>query len=437
MSFRSPARPATIAAAPADIEAVRRLAMIPLAAFALLAQLDALANRVSAALPIGTTELLIAAIVGCTLLILLHPASATTQHARGHDGARLMALLFAWAVFAWTLSTHRSEGIDYLTGLATAIVPALCLLVIADTPVRLQLLLWAMIAAGLVSAAIVIVETRTGMRILSTSLAATTADFEGVARSAGGSDENPTTAAQMLLVSVGLAFGLLFAGVRRGWPVLALLAAIGSVALAMASARSAILGLAAVLGLLMLSLRHDRRFPLLVLGAIVAMLAAIPFLPPTLVERFAAIGDFSQDQTLFRRLTYLRIGTDLVQQSPIWGVGPGNFPFFYLDDAYRWLPGRVAVPRELHNSYLDSAAEYGLVGLAIFGALVTHALLQARRAAHAGDPLLRQAGLAAGLALAGLLVACFFMPHKDLRYLWLMLAIAIQCGRLRAREETP
>ena len=40
------------------------------------------------------------------------------------------------------------------------------------------------------------------------------------------------------------------------------------------------------------------------------------------------------------------------------------------------------------------------------------------------------------VALVALLVACFFMPHKDLRYLWLILAMAIQCGRLRAAELT-
>lgn len=415
-----------------DAAAARVLAVACLCGFALFAQLDAISNNLSAPFPITLLSVLIAGIPAATALFLLAPA-AERPRAIGTDAARLILLLMAWVVVCWTLSDHRSEGVTYLIKLSTAVGPALCLLVVADRAWHLRAIVWAMIVAGVVAAATVLIEQKTGTRIFSTALAAVTADFDGVARSAGASDQNPTTAAQMLMTSAALALGLLFSGERHGRLLLVGAVAIGAVALALMSARSAILGFGAGAGIVLLSLRHHRAFPLMLVGAALVGAVGLWFAPATLWERFAAIGDFGKDQTLVRRVSYLRIGADLIAQSPIWGVGPGNFPLHYLADDYRWMPGREPFPRELHNTYLDTAAEYGIVGFAIFATLLTHCLLALRRALAGSDDIARIA-LAVLIALVALLVGCFFMPHKDFRYLWLVLALAIQCGRLRAAQ---
>lgn len=432
MSSPSIAEPPAAPARPADEVLVRGAAFAVLVAYAVFTQLDAVANRLSAPLPFSVTQLTLVSLFGTTFLLFLLPDPRF--RGRGMLGVRVILAMLCWAVFSWTLSRHIGEGREYVIRLATNVLAGLCVLAIVTTAGRMRLLLWAIVGAGAVSAAIVLVEGRTGTRLVSTSLAATTAGFEGVARSAGGSDQNPTTAAQMLLVSVLAAIGLLLGGERRGWPILLGVAGIGVLALVETSARSAILGLAAGTGLALLRFRRERFFPLLVLAGIVAALGAIPFLPPTLVERFTAIGNFAQDPTLFRRVTYLRIGFDLLSQSPLWGVGPGNFPLYYAGAAYRWMPGREPVPRELHNTFLDAAAEYGVVGFVLFAASLALALHGAWRAAGSPNGLLARCGFAAGIMLAGLMLACFFMPHKDLRYLWLVAAMALQCGRLRAEE---
>lgn len=424
-----------VRARPADSDTLRALALVPLIGFAVFSQLDAVANRLSDGFPVSLTEIALGGTIAAAGLVLAWPAPGRSQAAAGSLVPRLMLALFSWALFSWTLSAHHREGLDYLVKLATAVGPALCLFVIADRPWHLRALLWAIVAAGAVSAAIVLVESRTGTRLVSRALAAVTADFEGVARSAGGSDQNPTTAAQMLLVSTLVAAGWLAAGARRLRLLLAAAAVLGIVALVMMSARSALLGLIAGLALIALFFRRHRAFPLVVAAGLVAGLAAIPFLPPTLIDRFTAIGHFAQDPTLFRRVTYLRIGADLIAGSPLWGVGPGNFPLYYVTDAYRYLPGRELFPRELHNSYLDTATEYGLVGFALFAALLVACARAVRAGMAADDAGLARMSRAVAVALAGLLVACFFMPHKDLRYLWLMLALAAQCGRLRACRE--
>lgn len=413
-------------------ETVRLIAVGVLCAFALFAQLDAVANTLSGGSPLSIMALLVAGVPATAFLLLL-TGGLDTARARGTAGARLIVVLMLWAVVCWTLSEHRTEGYDYLVKLSTAVLPALCLLLVADRPGHLHAIVWAMIVAGAFASVVVILEQRTGTRIFSTASAAVTADFEGVARSAGASDQNPTTAAQMLMTGTALALGLLFSGERRFRLVLAGAVLLGAVALALMSARSAILGFGAGAGIVLLSLRKHPAFPLILVGAAIVGAIGLMLAPATLWERFAAIGDFGKDQTLFRRITYLRIGADLIGQSPIWGVGPGNFPRYFIDNAYRWMPGRIPIPRELHNTYLDTMTEYGVVGFAIFATLLTHCLLQMRRAIS-GSPELARVAFAVLVAFVALLIACFFMPHKDLRYLWLVIALAVQCGRIRAAQ---
>lgn len=427
MSSLSAAEPRSIAL---PAETVRLIGVALLCGFAAFTQLDAVSNRLAVG-PLSPLALVIAGVPASAFLLML--SGGLRSRARGADGARLIAVLTLWMVVCWTLSEHRTEGYDYLVKFSTAVLPALCLMLIADRPGHLRAIVWSMIGAGAFASVIVILEARSGTRIFSTALAAVTADFEGVARSAGASDQNPTTAAQMLMTSVALALGLLFSGEKRFRLVLAGVVLVGAAALALMSARSAILGFGAGAGIVLLSLRRHRAFPLILVATGVAGTVGLMFAPPTLWERFAAIGDFGKDQTLFRRISYLRIGADLISQSPIWGVGPGNFPLYYITDPYRWMPGRIPFPRELHNTYLDVMTELGIVGFAIFATLLTHCFLQLRRAL-AGSPDLARVCLAVAVALVALLVGCFFMPHKDMRYLWLMIALAIQCGRIRAGE---
>ncbi|MES2054391.1 MAG: O-antigen ligase family protein [Pseudomonadota bacterium] len=425
----------TIPTSAVNTAPIRIAALFMLCLFGFFGQLDAVANRLSGGSPVSLLEIIIGGLGAAVLLAVAIGREAPAQ-AIGSVGIRLVLLVPLWGVVCWTLSAHQSEGLKYLGHFSTAVLPACTVFLIVDKPWKIHAVLWAMIAAAGVSAAIVIIEAKTGTRLVATALAAVSADFDGVARSSGGSDQNPTTAAQMLMVGVVLAMGLLFAGEKRGRIMFAGVLLVGSAALALMSARSAIMGLGVGGGLVLLGFRSRSYFPAIVAGAVIIGAAAILFAPPTLIERFAAIGDFGKDQTLYRRITYIRIGADLIGGSPIWGVGPGNFPLHYIEDAYRYMPGRELYPRELHNTYVDVATEYGLVGFAIFAALIVTALKAARRGFEKGaSALLATASYAVAITLAALLVACFFMPHKDLRYLWLLFALAIQCGRLRAGEE--
>jgi O-antigen ligase len=396
------------------------------------AQLDAVGNQLSAGLPASLYTMLYGLTVGLALLSL-YDLQGTCLAGVPAFGARLTAMLLLWSLVCWTLSEHRTVGWDYLVDMAAAVGLLFLVTALVDSEARLRAAIWTVILAGLVSALIVYGDYLTGERLVSTAPAAVTAQFEDFARSAGGSDQNPTTAAQMLMVSAGLLLGLVVRHGRYRIPAAALLL-VCLVALGIMSARSAVLGIAMMVALILYSLR-SRRGSALAAAAVLGLIAAAVLLaPPVLVERFAVLGDWSGDPTLFRRLSYLRAGADLFAGSPIWGVGPGNFPLYYSGAEYRYLPGRDPVPRELHNTFADVGVELGLVGFLLFIVLVVVALRSARRASLHEDRL-GWTGFATWIALAGLLVACLFMPHKDMRYLWIMLGLALQCGRLAARRE--
>jgi O-antigen ligase len=397
------------------------------------AQLDAVGNRVSEALPMSLYG------AAYALAIVLAAAAwigdrGTRLAGIGAPGTRLALAFLLWAAVAWTLSEHRDEGWDYLIRLMKGAGLLFLVALLVDTSARLRAGIWTMILSGLVSALIVYGDVATGSRLVSTADAAVTAEFGGVARSAGGSDENPTTAAHMLLVSVALAIGL-FAAVGKVKVGAALVMALCVGALALMAARSALVGLAVAILLLLWTLRRERIFPLLLVG-LVGLVAAAVLLAPGTLDRIYALSNWAQDPTLFRRATYLKVGLDLLQQSPIWGVGPGNYPFYFVGDEYRFLPGRAPVLRELHNTYLDVAVEVGLVGLLLFLALARQALIDVAKASVPVE--IAPFGKALLFALAALLVASFFMPNKDMRYLWLLLGLALQYGRLaRAGRATP
>lgn len=417
------------ASAPAS-DLLRNFSFAALLGVVVFTQLDAVGNRLTDGWPISAYALCYAA----TCAAALAWVAAERRPPPGPvlaGGGRWTAMLLLWAAVAWALSADREAGLDYLAGLLIAAGPAFLILRLADTPPRLVRLVAVIVVSGIVSALIVHYDMFTGDRLVSRAPAAVTAQFDGVARSAGGSDENPTTAAQMIMVSAALMAGMIATAMRRRLLVPGCAVAIA--ALAVMGARSAILGLLVIALIGLWRRRRSRGAALYAVGLVVVAAAALLLLPQ-LAGRILALFDWAQDPTLFRRVTYLRIGFDGLAGSPVWGVGPGNFPVLYADDAYRFLPGRETTPRELHNTYLDVAVELGLIGFALFAAVIASAVASIRAGMASLDPQLHCASIAVGLAIAALLTASLFMPNKDMKMLWILFGLAFQCGRLRRAE---
>jgi O-antigen ligase len=128
----------------------------------------------------------------------------------------------------------------------------------------------------------------------------------------------------------------------------------------------------------------------------------------------AAVGGAASpgaaDSARGSRADYWRVAVDSFAEQPLSGVGSGSF-------AVEWARERAIDEsvRDAHSLYLETAAELGLLGLALLGAFLVSVAVAARRA-HRADP-----SLAAGLAGALVVVAV----HAGVDWDWEVPAVAL------------
>jgi O-antigen ligase len=143
-----------------------------------------------------------------------------------------------------------------------------------------------------------------------------------------------------------------------------------------------------------------------------------------------------------------KVGWRMVEDQPLRGVGAGNFPIASIH--YLLEPGAllrddfiVDNPKVAHNTYLNVLAELGVVGLALFLAVIAFSLWCAARAlgaaSLAGDRQLDVLARAMIVVLVGLLAADFFGSRQYSKQLWLLLSLcpallAISRAELAARR---
>lgn len=143
------------------------------------------------------------------------------------------------------------------------------------------------------------------------------------------------------------------------------------------------------------------------------------------------------------RIDLWTIGWRMVEERPLVGVGAGNFE----TDSPRYLvrPGAIVrddfvldTPKQTHNIYLQVLSELGVVGLALFLAVIAFSLSCAVRAARTaranGDRLLEPLAWGVLLAAVGLLATDFFQSEQFSKQLWLLLALGPAMLALARRD---
>ena len=155
------------------------------------------------------------------------------------------------------------------------------------------------------------------------------------------------------------------------------------------------------------------------------------FAPPSAVEHLQST---TQGDARFAegRYTIWQIAWRMAEDNPVLGVGGGNFSEASL--GYLLEPG--AAPRSdliinrsiiVHNTYLETLVEYGVIGVGLFLALIAFclsALVKAVRAfKRSGDREMELLSRALIAALAGILVADIFISEQFSKALWLLLAM--------------
>jgi O-antigen ligase len=135
------------------------------------------------------------------------------------------------------------------------------------------------------------------------------------------------------------------------------------------------------------------------------------------------------------------------REHPVTGLGYGAFDSqsnFLLERTpgvdfrvYRERPtGQV-----VHSAYLSSLTELGVVGLALFAALLvaTFATLRrvARRAEAMGDQLLATVARALTLSLIAFMLVSIFLSSETDRALWILMGLALALARIGDAQSAP
>jgi putative inorganic carbon (HCO3(-)) transporter len=194
------------------------------------------------------------------------------------------------------------------------------------------------------------------------------------------------------------------------------------------SSRGALVGLAAIsLWLLTKSRRKARAFVVLV--ALAGVVYAIT--PPEQKARMQAIGE---DPTSVARSTYWKHGFEMINQSPILGIGYANWARYHAS-----YYGTPALP---HNIFVEAGAELGYTGLLAFVALIVTTfvvnrntrMLARRREGGGRFPFYMAHGLDG--AMVGFLATGFFVTVLYYPFFWINLALSVALNN-SARNATP
>ncbi len=206
-----------------------------------------------------------------------------------------------------------------------------------------------------------------------------------------------TFAGVLLLSDCLLIAWLIFGrGTKRWWAWLAL--ATINLALLGSYTRNAWLGLLAAVTLLLWVKKPKLLLAYLPVGALLAL-----FLPAPILQRVVSIVDL-RDTSNYDRLCMATAGLHMIAERPLLGLGPEMVSSRYTIYRHPTAP-RFSVPH-LHNSFLDIAAERGLVSLFAFLALIFSSLRVAlRRLKAEGGPAGPRGDLYLGV-LAAVLAFC-------------------------------
>lgn len=258
-----------------------------------------------------------------------------------------------------------------------------------------------------------------------------------------GSMFDPNDTAYLLLTLFPLClFYLLFdQGITK--KIIGIVAIFSSIAvILLTGSRGGFLGLAAVLAILLFTRivdinKSNKVFLILLMGAGYFFMA-----DKIDIERFLSLTDVSSDYNMTEeggRIAIWEGGLRMALAHPLTGVGVECYPFaLYLDR--EGVNASYLGWQHTHNSFLQIAAEMGLIGFFIFILLILQTLITFLRASKItvkkGEAC--EIKVLAGLMLLGFvgqLVSGFFLTHGYSNYFTLYFALGAVIRRLQVELE--
>lgn len=332
-------------------------------------------------------------------------------------GALLMFLVWNGLSYAW--SEHPAAALDALSRFALNAILFFIVFTAIRTERDVLRVFWAFIA-GASLATVIAVLTGAGP-----------SPYGEAARISSSSD-NANELAAVLVAGAALATGL--ALVSRRSPALRI-AAFGAATICLAGivltvSRSGLIALfVATIAAIVFAGRWRPR--VLALSALVVGSAVMyfAFFAPTAARQRVT----TSEEGGHGREDIWRVGWRMVEAHPIRGVGAGNFQtssIHYLlvqPGLLRRADFIVDTQKVAHNAYLQAWAETGIIGLALFLAVILGLLSCSLKAIRAferdGNLLMEILARAQLVATIGLLSSLFFSSDEFNKQLWLLLAM--------------
>ncbi len=261
-------------------------------------------------------------------------------------------------------------------------------------------------------------------------------------------ETEPLYLGNYLLMPIGLILAFLAVPqtwLKRSYLVISLIA-IG-VIFGFTLSRGAFVGLAGVI--LVISLLFGKRlltlknFLLASLGislAIVGISGILSFLGDNTADRFfrhLTVQDYGQAESTVGRLKSWFEAIELWQESPLIGVGPGNFGEANLGYPSEPPPGGWPI---VNNQYFELLAENGVFGLGFFLIFILCLLVRSWRAywRARADPLVRPVLVGLSAAVVGILLQYNFFSTLYILPVWVTIGLlmAVQTIALRPLKES-
>lgn len=148
-------------------------------------------------------------------------------------------------------------------------------------------------------------------------------------------------------------------------------------------------------------------------------------IPPEFKARFETIG---VDRTSLSRLRYWEFGLEAIKDNPFTGVGYRNWTIWISieDPELQRSDERIEV---IHNTYLEAATELGLLGAAVYLAILLQIFITNHRSikiAHAiNDRFLSATAIGLNGSLLGYLLPSYFMSVLYYPFVWMNLALSV------------
>jgi O-antigen ligase len=185
---------------------------------------------------------------------------------------------------------------------------------------------------------------------------------------------NADTAGLMLAIAMPIAWGLGMAQTREGrhgllrWVNLTYMP-LAFLGIALTGTRTALIATLPAVVFAVASLARLSTGKRLLIGvvAVAGVLAIVPLIPQTSVDRFLTTGTEISTGNLSGRGHIWKMGLQTYTQHPVLGVGAGAFK------------AAVGIGKVAHNTFISILVELGIAGIALFLGIVGVALIQALR----------------------------------------------------------